>query len=208
MAYSKTAWENNITPISAANLNNLENGVEDVDERLSDVENSVSALENNIGDLTDLETSDTSSIVNSINEVKRENNINSSYAAASYAGSAISGSDSSFSGFDTFRSNGNLTPTSSGITIGADINYILVSGAMILQNGSSSYNLAYSGITKNGNTIEILFTELRNSNGAQGFISLPVTIIPVEEGDVIAIYSNGATTTNIRRAYLNVKAIG
>ena len=51
MAYSKTTWENNVTPISAANLNNIEDGIEDVDERLSDLEdNNLATRVTNIED--------------------------------------------------------------------------------------------------------------------------------------------------------------
>lgn len=38
MAYNKTTWINNETPINADNLNNIENGVDDVDDRISVVE--------------------------------------------------------------------------------------------------------------------------------------------------------------------------
>ncbi len=145
---------------------------------------------------------------NNIYTLEKILNVNNSYANASYIGSAISGSDSAFSSFDTFSSNGNLTPTSSGITIGAGIRYVMVSGGMLLQNTVASYNLAYCGITKNSVQIEQFYTELRNSNGVQGFISLPTTIIPVKKGDIIAIFGNGDSRTNIRRAYLNVKAVG
>ena len=141
------------------------------------------------------------------NDIDKVIDINETYANASYAGNAISGSDNAFSAFDTFSNNGNLTTSSSGITIGAGINYVMVSGGMVLQNATSNYNLTYCGITKNGGLIEQLLNEIRNSNGVQGSISLPSMTIPVQEGDVIQIYGNGDETTNIRRAYLTVKAI-
>lgn len=40
MAYTKTIWRNNQSPpINAANLNNIENGIESVDQRLEVIEN-------------------------------------------------------------------------------------------------------------------------------------------------------------------------
>ena len=38
MAYTKTAWVNNTTPINATNLNHIEDGIEDVDTRVGDIE--------------------------------------------------------------------------------------------------------------------------------------------------------------------------
>lgn len=38
MAYSKTTWVNNTTPINSTNLNHIEDGIEDVDTRVSDIE--------------------------------------------------------------------------------------------------------------------------------------------------------------------------
>ena len=39
MAYTKTVWENDTLPaINATNLNNIEDGIEDVDTRVTDIE--------------------------------------------------------------------------------------------------------------------------------------------------------------------------
>lgn len=38
MAYSKTTWVNNTTPINSTNLNHIEDGIKDVDTRVSDIE--------------------------------------------------------------------------------------------------------------------------------------------------------------------------
>lgn len=65
MAYSKTVWVDGSTPaLDAAHLNNLENGVEDVDVRLTTAEADIVALTtatttNNI-DITDLQNNLTS----------------------------------------------------------------------------------------------------------------------------------------------------
>ena len=56
MAYSKTVWENNHSPkINATNLNHIEDGIETVDT--------------NVGDLTDLETTEQGDVVGAVNEV-------------------------------------------------------------------------------------------------------------------------------------------
>ena len=60
MAYSKTTWANGDV-ITAEKLNNIESGIEENDS-------SVSVLKSDLGDLSDLETTDKSSIVAAINE--------------------------------------------------------------------------------------------------------------------------------------------
>lgn len=65
MAYTKTTWQdlpNTTTPVNAANLNKIEQGIYDNSE-------DIVTVNTNIGDLADLETSDTSSLVDSINSV-------------------------------------------------------------------------------------------------------------------------------------------
>lgn len=156
----------------------------------------------------DTDMNEIKSVVNNnADELSNNNNINQTYATLSYVGAAISGSDNAFNGFNTFDSHGNLTTSSGGVTIGSGISVILVSASVLLQNATNSYNAIRAGILKNGETILALFSELRNSNGVQGSITLPTIAIPVQQGDVIAIYGNGGQTANIRRAYLNVKAI-
>jgi hypothetical protein len=136
-----------------------------------------------------------------------QNSISQDFGQASYEGAAIAGS-SQFVNFDTFNSNGNLTPSASGITIGSGISAVLVSVAILVQNATNNYDLCYGGITKNGNSLYNMFTELRNSNGAQGTIVIPMTFVPVQQGDVIGAYANGNETTNIRKIFFNVKKIG
>ena len=58
MAYTKTVWENGVTPANATNMNHIEQGIYD---------NSLKT--DTIGDLTNLETTDKTSTVNAINEV-------------------------------------------------------------------------------------------------------------------------------------------
>lgn len=53
MAYAKTNWVNDTTSINADHLNNIENGIE--------------TLDNEIGALNDLETQNTNTIVNALN---------------------------------------------------------------------------------------------------------------------------------------------
>lgn len=198
------------TMIVQANQNkkiSKENILGNIEDDISTINTNISTINTNIGNLSNLETEDKTSIVNSINELENKNNIKNTYAFVSYVGAAISGSDNAFNGFNTFDSHGNLTTSSGGVTIGSGISVILVSASVLLQNATNSYNAIRAGILKNGETILALFSELRNSNGVQGSITLPTIAIPVQEGDVIAIYGNGNQTTSIRRAYLNVKAI-
>lgn len=69
MSYIKTEWHNDSVPaINEGNLNKIEQGIYDADER--SINN-----ETNIGDLTQLNTTNKSNIVNAINEVN-QNDIN------------------------------------------------------------------------------------------------------------------------------------
>ena len=63
MSYTKTTWSNGDV-ISADKLNNLEDGTE-----ANDLE--ISNLKSDLGDLSDLETTDKSSIVAAINEARQ-----------------------------------------------------------------------------------------------------------------------------------------
>ena len=68
MAYTKTTWINNSSPaISAANLNNIENGIAANDSAITNINT-------NIGDITSLETSDKTNIVTAINEINTKQN--------------------------------------------------------------------------------------------------------------------------------------
>lgn len=56
MAYTKTNWENGVTPVNATNLNHIEQGIYD---------NSVG-----IGNLSNLETTEKTNMVGALNEVR------------------------------------------------------------------------------------------------------------------------------------------
>lgn len=63
MAYTKTTWQDlpsTATPVNATNLNKIEQGIYNNSE-------DIATVNTNIGDLTDLETSDKTSVVNAIN---------------------------------------------------------------------------------------------------------------------------------------------
>lgn len=67
-SYTKTVWQdlpNTTTPVNATNLNKIEQGIYDNSE-------DIATINTNIGDLADLETSDTSSLVDSINSLTPE----------------------------------------------------------------------------------------------------------------------------------------
>jgi len=61
MAYSKTLWVNDSTPaLDAAHLNNIENGIEAVDVRITELEGSLTTASDNIEtNTTDIETNTT-----------------------------------------------------------------------------------------------------------------------------------------------------
>lgn len=163
---------------------------------------------------TDIEVKEVSGTDNIELNISAESEINAkinkiqtaikSWAALSYSGAAIAGSDSDFNGFDTITSNGNVTTASNGVTIGNGVNCVLVSCSVGIQNASSSYNLCYTGFRLNGVQVTASFLELRNFNGSQGTITCPSIPIQVSQGDVITFYANGNSSANIRRANLSV----
>ncbi len=65
MAYSKTNWVNDTTPINATNLNKIEQGIFDNDDK--------------IGDLTLLNTTNQGNLVNAVNEVFTKTETESTY---------------------------------------------------------------------------------------------------------------------------------
>lgn len=179
MAYTKTEWEDlpsTNTPITADNLNHMEDGIEQVANDIDNMYEEIGIMHGAI----------------------------ETWASLSYSGAAIAGSDSDFNGFNTITSNGNVTTASNGVTIGNGVNCVLVSCSFGIQNATANYDLSYIGIRVNGTQIYSTFHELRNSNGAQGTVTIPAIPIEVSQGDIITCYANGQAATNIRRAILNV----
>lgn len=86
MAYNKTNWQSlpsTDTPISTGNLNKIENGIYD---------NSLKA--DQVGDLTELETIEKTTIVDAINEVNNKNIITELYNDSTGSNSTITLSES------------------------------------------------------------------------------------------------------------------
>ena len=70
MAYSgKTNWQNNEI-VEASDMNRIEQGISDADVGLENVQAAVDELTDDVGDVANLTTTDKSSTVNAINEVK------------------------------------------------------------------------------------------------------------------------------------------
>lgn len=72
MSYIKTNWVNDETPISASNLNKIENQLE---ENTNNIEENTT----NIGALNNLTTSNKTNIVNAINEVDENSSLNTQH---------------------------------------------------------------------------------------------------------------------------------
>ena len=67
MAYSKTIWVNDSTPaLDAVHLNNIEDGIEDIDARLTAAESSLTQAESDISSIEFVNTTQTTAI-NTIN---------------------------------------------------------------------------------------------------------------------------------------------
>lgn len=69
-SYTKTVWQdlpNTTTPVNATNLNNIENGIENLENEISTNANNISNVDAKIGELANLKTTVKSNVVNSIN---------------------------------------------------------------------------------------------------------------------------------------------
>ena len=79
MSYNKIIWQNSpseATPINADNLNHMDDGIADVDGRVSTLESeqtqtglAIQQINDNIGDMSELETEATT-LVGAVNEIK------------------------------------------------------------------------------------------------------------------------------------------
>lgn len=173
MAYNKTVWVNDSTPaINATNLNNIENGIEALDNTSTSMAGSIATNTTNIDNL---QTVATATFTND---------------KTSLAGGVLA--------LDTINSTSDkLTLSGSGIRIGAGISKVLVSGNVFFQFTAADQNYLYMQIRKNTTAVSIAIgAEAFN----YAFISLSFTpvLVEVQEGDIFYIVSTEGRTGTYR----------
>ena len=68
-SYTKTNWVVDVTKVNPTNMNKIENQLETLTNDAIAKESDIGDIEDNVGDLTELDTTDKTSLVNAINEV-------------------------------------------------------------------------------------------------------------------------------------------
>jgi hypothetical protein len=159
MAYIKTTWENEpneSTPLNASNLNKIEEGI---------YQNSLKA--DQVGDLTDLKTTDKTNIVSAINELKD---------GEEYSTSEVKTNKVWIDGKTIYRKVYTGTTTSSGVfTVVTDT----FDGTVIRFDGTAkntANNVIYPLVGENGSSGDFIFPYLQgttiqlvNSNTTKNF---------------------------------------
>ena len=149
-------------------------------------------LESNVGSLSDLDTTDKSSIVNAINEVNKKN-----FASATLTSNTAftSGSNINFNSFSSTTTD--ITHSSGTITIGNNISKILISGNMSIHY-SASTGKVYGFDLKKNNT-SFTGTRCQKSLGQPIGCSVSSFLLDVTAGDTIVMNfatDSGSTTVN------------
>lgn len=164
----------------------------------------INTIVSNMGDITNLNTTDKSSLVNAINEV------NSSGFMTITLNSTTSGITQQVIPFDTITTQrGNGFSLSNGrITIGSGISYVIVSSNISIQYNSGDQEYSFL-IRKNATQIYRMNVNKNAQKTGYNGIFTPV-IIGVSEGDIIDIYSDNATSKSIRgdgETYITIREI-
>lgn len=155
------------------------------------------AVEQMIGDLSNLSTTNKSNVVNAINEVNSEvQNKSLEYIVATIS-SAQTISATTQVNFDRIaRSQGNFTLSGGKIIIGAGINHVRVSACIFVDNWPGESNYLWGLLQLNQSNVA---TSL--NSGTSTFLSAPIptTIFSVTEGDQIRVVADspgGGTLRN------------
>lgn len=196
MAYTKTIWQNDVTPINDTNLNHIEDGIEELDNNLSEtVVDSLDTSSPTKAPSTHivLETFYTKQEINSLLNNKKDKEL--SYIVATTSATQAITSNYQVNLDSIARSNGNFTLNNGAIKIGAGINHVRVSGGLFVNNWSAGGNYLWGQIKKNGSTTSSCIV---SSNSSYISSNISATIIPVQEGDTITILADAGAGGNLR----------
>jgi len=175
--------------------------IEDIDipTKTSDLTNDSNFVDSTLtGSLSNLTTTDQSSLVNAINEVNEKNIIMMHLTGAQSFGSAYT--KLNLSAGTTIGTK--LSVSSNQVKIGSGVNHIKVSGTFGYNYASAG--MRYLRITKNWNASSIDATTIalqqkyENNTNKSGTLSITDIVIPVSEGDLIGMYVYGLSGDSVR----------
>ena len=168
------------------------------------------SLDEYLGNLSDLNTSNKSSLVNAINEISQKNIITAYFTSYKSTGDL-----SPVTNLNTDINIGNklqLNSSKNGVKIGQNVHNVLVSGWAFCNSNLSGQGLLI-GIMKNGNIVEAPFIhsnwQQAHSNNDNITMVIAPTLVAVSENDIvnIGLAINGDTTHTFSRGCVTVEVI-
>ena len=168
------------------------------------------SLDEYLGNLSDLNTSNKSSLVNAINEISQKNIITAYFTSYKSTGDL-----SPVTNLNTDINIGNklqLNSSQNGVKIGQNVHNVLVSGWAFCNSNLSGQGLLI-GIMKNGNLIEAPFShsnwQQAQSNNDNITMVIAPTLVSVSENDIvnIGLAINSDTTHTFSRGCVTVEVI-
>lgn len=176
------------------------------DSDLNQIKSVVNQNDTNVGDLTNLNTTDKSSVVNAINEVNSSNAITLQLTSNQTVGTGYSVIQ--FNNTDTQIGNG-LTVSSTGvIKIGAGISNVKVSYYLNLAN-SANPQVPIVHILKNGSNLQQSGASIVGTTSSNFPLTVSNYIVEVSENDLISIEiaGNGNNVTIRNGSFMTVESI-
>ena len=161
-------------------------------------------LKDDIGDLTDLQTSVTTDLVSAINENQGNIEALDEKTTPVYCKATITTQPTVATNYyvplNDFRINtGNFTFQDGGIKIPAGINHIRISGSVFLNNFPGGANYLWTKIYRvRGTTTDHISGSINNSTASFISSSVPEVITNVEEGDIIKLMADSPNGGQIR----------
>ena len=184
------------------------NKVNDTD--LNQIKKVVNGNDDNIGNLSDLNTSDKSNLVEAINEANQRNIITAYFTNYKSTGGLAPVTNLNVS--QNIGSKLQLNSSKNGIKIGNNVSKVLVSGWGFCNSNTTGQGLLI-GIMKNGNIIETPFThsnwQQTQSNNDNITMVIAPTLVAVSENDIvnIGLAINGDTAHTFSRGCVTVEVI-
>lgn len=165
MAYTKTIWKNDQLPaINEGNLNNIENGIEEA-------HNSIDKVNNNIGNLSNLNTDIKDNLVNAINNVNKKSYLKikksakSSFQLEDYGSTDIPLTEQEFKNGDKFElKDGSIVNVSD-----ETLNVVIIYTCVADNNIENGYMLA--GVKERSYTL-IAFSTATNMSSSATFTEI------------------------------------
>lgn len=203
MAYEKTNWVDNETPINAANLNKMEDGIVEASKTGGVLD----------GTIVEWEEEEIPEGYEEVEEIDVIGSIISATISGTYTIQATNTKEQLTLDPILGQVGNGLTKKNGKIIIGKGINYIKVSGQLMFEKAQSG-NVHEIRIYKN-NTSNLLAVYILSGyiNGSYNtFVTATPIIAPVTEGDNIILYVTGVAgdkiSGNTVGTHLTVEAVG